>query len=495
MTRLPIVEHFPATASREQQNRVAALAEQLKRERPELAVDEQFHPVLCTQIDDAPTLHLDDLSGIPYLDRAYAVTFLQDRARLRAGDGDLVAGCGAAHDRFERYCRQNLGLGAPTWLRPSPADLPLRLASACWADRAVRRTLVHALRSGELHYLHPHMGNFSVWELAALLQRTSRRPLKVIAPPPGVTEWVNDKLAFAETVGRLFGRHLTPRTEEATNFTTLAQRVRELAAGASCIGLKLPDSAGGGGNVVVDADVFRRRSLHATAQELKKLLAPLAWNGQCHLLVGSWETDVVSAPSAQLWIPTLSDGPPIVEGLYEQIIVGREGIFVGNRPATALGPIGQEIAQRCWLLGSLYQRLGYVGRCSFDMILVGEGLSRSHLQFVECNGRWGGTSIPMTLMNRIFGDWANQPYAAQECVVPGLNRVRFADLLDHFADDLFDARTGRGKIIVYNPGRMQAQSGISVLALGDTWDAAHRLLQSEIPERLRECVTGSVNSS
>jgi hypothetical protein len=495
MTCLPIVEHFRSTASSEQQNRAADLAKRLNEERADLTVQDRFQPLLCQRIDDAPTLHLDDLSGIPYLDRAYQVTFMQDRARLRAGDGDMVAACSAPSEEFERYCRRNLGLGAPTWLRPALADHPLRLASACWADRAVRRTLIHALRNGDLSQLHPHMGNSSVWQLAALLHETSRRPLQVIAPPPGLTEWVNDKLAFAETIERLFGRDLIPRTEEAANFTTLARRVRELAAGATCIGLKLPDSAGGGGNVVVDADVFKRRSLHDTVQELRRLLAPLSWNGQCDLLVGSWETDVVCAPSAQLWIPPQSGGPPLVEGLYEQIIVGREGIFVGNRPASTLGSLTQEIVDRCWLLALLYQHLGYVGRCSFDMILVGESLAASRLQFVECNGRWGGTSIPMMLMNRIFGDWNTRPYAAQEWVVEGLSRLRFAEVLDHFADDLFDVRSGEGHVIFYNPGRIRAQSGINVLALGDTWDAADRLLQSEIPERLRDLVAGSVASS
>ena len=69
------------------------------------------------------------------------------------------------------------------------------------------------------------MGTFAVWELAALLQRASRQPVRVIAPPPGVTRWVNNKIAFADTVTRLFGPQMRPRMVAVANFATLSQRV------------------------------------------------------------------------------------------------------------------------------------------------------------------------------------------------------------------------------------------------------------------------------
>ena len=47
------------------------------------------------------------------------------------------------------------------------------------------------------------------------------------------------------------------------------------------------------------------------------------------------------------------------------------------------------------------QHLGYVGRCSLDAILVGNDETTARLYWVECNGRWGGASIPMTLNQRL----------------------------------------------------------------------------------------------
>lgn len=488
MSQLPIIPHFEPWPAPEQQAAAEALAEQILRERPELAIDEQFRPLVVDRLEDGPALQLDDLSGIALFDHVYDVTFMQDRARLRAAGDDIVASCTPEDPAYERYCHDYLGIGLPTWLHPRPARHPVQLACACWLDRAVRRTLVQAIRSGNLAVVHPHMGIFAVWELADLLRRASRRPVKVIAPPPGVTNFANDKLAFADAARRLFGESFVPPTEHTGSLATLASRVRDLAGSARIIAIKLPDSAGGSGNVVARAEVFRHASLPVIEATLKALLSRVDWQVGSPLLLSPWETDVVCAPSAQLWIPPEPEGPPVVEGLFEQVIVGDEGFFIGSRPAQFRSDLAEEIANRCWLLGRFYQRLGYVGRCSFDMLLVGASLEQGRLEFVECNGRWGGTSTPMTLMNRIVGDWARQPYAARECVVEGLSRQSLADLLEFFASDLYDVRTGRGRLIFYNPGRMQARSGINALVLSRSWTEADQVIRDEIPKRLEEFV-------
>ena len=91
----------------------------------------------------------------------------------------------------------------------------------------------------------------------------------------------------------------------------------------------------------------------------------------------------------------------------------------------------------------------------------------------------------MTLMNRLFGSWTAQPFAALKCQMPGLDRLRFLDLLEGLGPDLYDRRTGRGWILVYNPGQLDSLSSIQYLALGPTWDEAVRRANVEVPERLR----------
>jgi hypothetical protein len=172
MTLIPIVEQYAPAPSTADVSRVGTLAHELAR-RVDLAVDSQFRPLVARHLDAAPTLHLDDLSGIPMLDHGQDVSYMQDRARLRAGDGDIVATCtmhlhepagvappGMNGSSFEVYCQQQLGLGKPVWLTPQHRGNRLHLAEACWEDRRVRRALVRAARAGELTSIHPHMGTW-----------------------------------------------------------------------------------------------------------------------------------------------------------------------------------------------------------------------------------------------------------------------------------------------------------------------------------------------
>lgn len=486
---IPIVRHHQPAVSSGRLGWAEKVAVRLGEEHPEFRVKELFQPLVADRLSDAGTVHLDDLSTIPGLDRFGDVTFMEDRARLRAGDGDFVASCNPPVPGWDRYCREHLGLGSVTWLHPQPERNPLCVAAACWTDRDVRRTLIGALRSGELRYLHPHLGNFPVWAVAALLQRASRRPLKVIAPPPGLTHRVNDKVWFAQTVKRLFGEESIPWTASAYNPATVAALVREVAPRASRIVIKLPDSAGGAGNIVFDASRFRARSLGEIRRDLKDTLPDLIWSGE-RVLVACWETDVLYAPSAQLWLPPAAEGLPVVEGVFEQLLEGPEGVFAGSRPANLPADLLQEIVDRSWLLGYLFQRLGYLGRCSFDLLLVGANLASSRLVFIECNGRWGGTSTPMTLMNRVFGDFRTRPYAARKIIVPHLDRVSFAEVVEYLGADLYDVRSGTGDLILYSP-TVTPVSGLQVLALADSWEAATRRINHTVPLELKALVGGS----
>ena len=482
---IPIVRHLSVTPTPAQQRSVEQLAELLLQDHPELGAIEQWRPHIPGRLDEGPALHLDDLSEIPLLNGGHDVRFLQDRARLRAGTGDLLASCSEPIDGYEEYCCDQLGLGSVEWLHPEHPVHPLGIAAACWEDRRIRRRLVHQLRSDELSYLHPHMGTFGCWELAALLHGASRRPLHVIAPPPALTSWVNDKVHFAHAISRLFGEEFVPRTTSAWSLGMLTQHVRELSETSEVIGLKLPNSAGGDGIAVLDALKFRGRPLHEIHDSLLPVVTRLAWNGDSRLLVDTWETDVICSPSAQLWIPPEAEGLPILEGLFVQQLKDRAG-FIGVTAAEFPDPLATDLATRSWLVARLFQRLGYIGRCSFDLILVGEDLANCRLEFIECNGRWGGTSLPMTMMNRLFGDWRQQPFAVRVMAAQGLDRVAFSGLIEQFPEELYDRRTGQGRLIFYCPGRMRHQSSLSVLALGSSWTDAADFVSQRMPARLAQ---------
>ena len=132
MSSIPVVPHHVPRPAPVDVERVERLADRLLREQPELAAPARFRPLRCDRLEDAPTLHLDDMSAIALLDRFYDIRFLGDRARVRAGEGDYVVSCAAPADGYEAYCAR-LGLGRVTALRPESSH-DLSVAAACWKD-------------------------------------------------------------------------------------------------------------------------------------------------------------------------------------------------------------------------------------------------------------------------------------------------------------------------------------------------------------------------
>ncbi|MCA9188167.1 MAG: hypothetical protein R3E01_12035 [Pirellulaceae bacterium] len=478
MRHCPIVSHLTAHPTVAQTTMVDELATSLLREHRELAPPAPGKVMIPELLGREPTLHIDDLTMIQRTRVNADTRFYQERARLRAGNGDLVLTTSPVSTDYEAYCRDQLGLGDVLWLHPHTSDISQHVAEASWADVQVRSELVQRLRTGRLTYLHPHMGSPAIWNLAQLLSDAAKVPIKVIAPHANLARWVNDKIAFAEVVTRLFGCGAVPRCRSAGNLAKLSECVRELSRTSAAIGIKLPSAAGGEGTIVLPADEITDLTLQEIRDRLSKLVNVIQWHGDCKVLVNSWEEDVLMSPSVQLWIPPRREGGPVLEGLFSQLIERKEGIFVGSAPVELPDKATQQITIQAWMIGRLFQRLGYVGRCSFDMVLVGKELEDSRIEFIECNGRWGGTSGPMTLMNRLFGDWKSQPYVTRVCESYLLASIGVPRLLSQLDRALWDARTGLGCLIITSPGRMVTASALDVISIGNDTAEALRNLDS-----------------
>jgi hypothetical protein len=468
---IPIAQRFSCSPDAAALGRINVLAARLLRERPALARPAALQSLAVEHIDDAPALHLDDLTGIALIDRFWDVSYVEDRARLRAVDGDLVASCAPPVPDFERYCADRLGIGSVTWLHPNRGRDAKRVASACWTDVDVRRQLVARLRAGSYRYLHPHIGNRAIWALAVQLSEASGRSLRVIAPYPALAEAVNDKCWFADVAARLLGERYVPPTFCAWSPAGLAKALRLLGRGAERLVVKVPSAGGGAGSVVIDTRSVRSVEDARLKDALRAQLEPLCWRAGDPLLVARWETHIVEPVSCQVWIPPEAQGVPMVEGVFRQL-VERDVFFVGAYPADIESAMMQAFAGQSCLLALLFQRLGYTGRCSFDAIVLDAG-DGPRLQFLECNGRWGGASTPMTLMHRLFGGSTSLAYVTRRCRVHGLENLDFNALLEHFDTELYDAGSGRGRLIFYSPNGLRSASSIDVVALGtDGRDAA-----------------------
>ena len=484
---LPVIARFQPTATRRDIARAKTMATVIRAEHPQIdGIPDSYQFLkIDSTIEDSPSLVLDDFSEIPLIGLKDTAPVVQRRARWRATSGDFVPQSQSVEPGFSDYCEYKLGLGRVNWLYPTAVpNAPRQLAFQCWQDRRVRHDLIQAVRRDGLRYIHPHLSTLHVWELAAQLHNATRRPISVIGPPHEVARWANNKIEFTRTAARLFGKQSVPHTEAAFNFATLSKKVACLASTHTRLGIKYPYATGGNGNFRIDATRIRGLSLSQVRDFLKQLLAGNRWPQHGRLLLDVWESDVLCSPSVQTWIPPLGHGVPVMEGLFKQTVSGDQGAFVGSCPLELPDELEQQIINNSYLLAVLFQELGYVGRCSFDLIMAGEQLENCRIEFIECNARWGGTSIPMTLMNRLQIEPPERTYSFQNIKVPGLDKISFARLLRELDADLYDPGTGLGSLILTNPGRVRAESAIDAIAIGSTTCETNRLLAKALPSRL-----------
>ena len=129
-----------------------------------------------------PVLHLEDVSGIPFVSVVPGVEEYQHRARVRAGTGELFAAVTPPSEGYEEYCRERLGLGSPELVHTEPGDHKYAVARACAGGRAFERIVARAREAGGLA-IHPYMAIDEVWDLAEQITQVGRVPVHVLAVP------------------------------------------------------------------------------------------------------------------------------------------------------------------------------------------------------------------------------------------------------------------------------------------------------------------------
>jgi Pre ATP-grasp domain len=434
---IPVVEHLPVEIDAAERQRIAGLAGKLLADEPVLSSTEPFGSNLSPGLGPWPSLALEDHSGIalydPEEESAYAY-----RALLLAGEGDQVVIGVRRSPAFERYCSEVLRLGSVDVVSARAARRRRGLAARCLRDaELLERVAQHARAAGGLNLL-PYMATGGLWALAGAIAARSGVEVRVGAPPPRLAHRVNDKLWFAERVAEVLGRRALPPAHPAFSLWALTRRVLALARHHASVAVKLPDSASARGNFVLESERLLRLPSLRVLERLRRALHGAGWRGRFPLLVTGWEQPVAANPSVQLWIPDGAAGPPVVEGIFEQRLAGEAGLFAGAAPSDL--PLGwqRRLAAEASRLACLFQDLGYFGRCSCDAILVGEDPASWQLHWIECNGRWGGTSIPMTLANRLVGNWRRRPFVVvdKRTEEPGRER-EFAAFLQEIDGDLF----------------------------------------------------------
>ena len=428
---------------------------------------------------ERPALHLEDVSAIPFVNIIPGVEQYQHRARVRAYDGDLFAAVTPVPEGYEAYCRDTLMLSAPGLLKAEPLHSPMAVTLACSEGSAFKELVAWAKRSGPVN-LHPYMAISPVWQLAEKLSNESGVDVDVVGPPPPTLWIANDKWSLHRIIEEICGPEWLATTRSVTSKSMAANELGALAKSFRKVGLKRTRCASAMGNRVYDGSSIAELSAAERAVLVERFAQDTEWDGEEELLVVEW-IDSVASPSTQVWLPPLGDGDPIVEGVYEQILEGEEQVFVGSRPSTLGHEIDDAITQASLAVSAAFQELGYVGRCSFDFVVRRPGTGAVAC-FTECNGRWGGTSTPMHLVDRLFDERPH--YVAQDWQNDTLIGMTFEELRAALEPDLWTPQNPDGRFILYNVGPLENDGKFDVISLGDTPEEAWEGTQFVLREKL-----------
>lgn len=413
---------------------------------------------------ELPVVHLEDVSGVPFVSGVPGIAEYQHRARVRAGSGDLFVAVTPQTPGYDRYC-QDLGLGSPEFVLAEPVgDVVWAVAKAAMQGAAAEQLVTHARKAGGL-VLHPYMAMEDVWDLAFFLSERSGTDVFVTGPPPAVNWVANDKALFSDVVTATAGAEWLLETKRATTVSGVVSLVKDFVARYPMVGVKRTRCASAMGNYV-----FRSDNVGDIDTIVAEFLKRTEWPQGEEVLVVEWaETDL--SPSTQLWIP--EHGLPTCEGVYEQLLEGETKCFLGSRPSTLPAPVNAALERASLLVAAGFQAMGYIGRCSFDFIVTGDVHGEFEARFTECNGRWGGTSTPMRMVDRVVPG-QRPAYVAQDWMASELEGMQFEELRHRLRHELYSPETGQGRFLLYNVGPLSGRGKFDVVGLGaDPEDAWH----------------------
>lgn len=467
---MPVRETLPVRLGPDARRTVRRLAGRIRSQEPRLRNTRPFGPGVCSARLEGPALLLGDHTGVA-LREERGVPELEYRMLAVSSGGDVLALSAPRCPAFEDYVAATLGFGPVEVLRPCREGWPLW--RRCMHDPAVMEALTGRADRHRRFTIVPYMAHGGVWRLAAAVAAGSRARVAVAGPPPVLNQRVNDKLWFARRVRELLGPRSVPEARAAHGPAALASQVAWFARRFDRVCLKLPSSAGSEGNATLEAGPLRRMGLRALRDLLCDLVDSRSWGERFPLLVGVWEAPVFCSPSVQLWIPEEGQDP-VVEGVFCQVLEGLAGRFVGVAPSPLPQPWLERVAAEAALLGGLLQELGYFGRCSFDALVVGSDLAAADLLWIECNGRWGGTSLPMTLVSRLAGRGRRPPFFVADRSRLDLPPRSFARVLQDL--DPLLLRPGRAEGVAFlAPTRLEEGTGFEFVAAGATAGRASEL--------------------
>lgn len=445
---------------------IAAVARDILVEEPRLADVGVFGPDVQSGIGDGPAALFGDTREIALLSERGSARH-DYRLGWLAESGDAVVIGSRPCEAFEAYQRAILDQPGIRYLHMDAHDTRLERPTPvlCLRDGRCFEAIADLARSAGELTLVAHIVTGTIWALAARLRQAAGVPVFVAGPPPRLVRAVNDKLWFGAVVRRLLGDTATPEKRAAHSVAALTRHVSDLLPNRQKLVVKVPDSAGGVGQFVLAAEPLRRLDVRGLHAFLRRELSEHVARQRFPLAVEVWDANVVASPSVQVWIPLPGHGEPVIEGIYEQLLEGDDLSFRGATSATLPPAIDAALAEDAMKLALAFQALGYYGRCSFDAVATGPDPARGTIHWIECNGRWGGVSIPMSLLNRLCHGRQPSCHVILQEHDFRFPPMAFSEALARVAERL-DTEAAGGRVILLSPEPFESGQGKRLLATG-----------------------------
>ena len=161
----------------------------------------------------------------------------------------------------------------------------------------------------------------------------------------------------------------------------------------------------------------------------------------------------------------MDSGLPIVEGIFGQTLSGERQSFAGATQIILPAELEMRFCREALAISTYFQRLGYIGRLSLDALLIGENVDNAELHWIECNGRWGGVSIPMIVARRLMSSRGGAQLIIVQRAFPNRNIPDFDDLLPKLGSWLYTKEKGEGVVFLEPTDRVQQNITFFVLAM------------------------------
>lgn len=423
-------------------------------------------------------LNIENFSSVDLLGRHKGLESYFSRALLRSRHEDIVIGLFSSMAGYLKYMSERLQLGTPHYIHfpPLKTDLHEPPFALLLKDKETQQQIISCLRGREL-VIQPFMASKDAWDFAKSLQEEFKVDpnVKVLGPLPLLSKSVNNKIIFLSMMKMLLGEDASINFASSFYLSEIVEHIKRKVEIYGKVLLRFPNSATGCASILINQSLIEEEP--DFFGYIQSWLEKYDWKeGEQELMVTGWELDVVASPSAQTWIfPEKTKSPMIEKIVNQKFSLENSLLFSGCSFPNFNCEVSREIYRKSLIACSFLQQMGYSGRCSFDFVVLQKN-GKTSVKFVECNGRWGGGSSPLVLMNRLFKGEEEKYYTVDSISDILLAKVSFLEFLEKFDDILYDARTKKGWAVVYKPSWEEGERSFELLTIGDsTKEATDRL--------------------